>query len=101
MRYEVDPVELGDAAADLEAALARLASVRADLAVAELPAGLSGGAVAGATARLVGAWRDRFRDARLELLGLGSALEAASGLYAEVERRAATSLSMSAGGGTP
>ena len=99
MRYEVDPGTVAEAAAELEAALARLASIRADLAVAALSSALPGGEVAASTPRLVGAWRDRWRDARLELLGLGSALEAASGLYEGVERTAAAGFSAGFAGG--
>jgi hypothetical protein len=89
MRYEVDAGAVGDAAAETEAALARLASIRADLAASAVSSGLPGGETAASTGRLVHAWGDRFRAARLELLGLGSALEAASGLYQGVERAAA------------
>ncbi|WP_323099809.1 hypothetical protein [Intrasporangium sp. YIM S08009] len=101
MRYEVDPTTVGDAAAEIEAALARLASIRADLVVAAVSSGLPSGEAAASTPRLVEAWRDRFRDARLELLGLGSALGAASSLYEAVERTAAASLSDGSAGGAP
>jgi|SRR6478672_691683 len=99
MRYEVDPAVVGDAAAEMDSALARLASIRADLAVAAVSSGLPGGEVAASTPRLVEAWRDRFRDARLELLGLGSALAAASSLYEGVERTAAATFSAGSQGG--
>ncbi len=101
MRYEVDPDAVSDAAAGMEAALARLASIRADLAVAAVPSGLPGGESAASTPQLVTAWRDRIRDARLELLGLGSALEAASGLYTEVERTAAAGFDGATADGAP
>ncbi len=101
MRYEVDPAIVGDAAAEMEAALSRLASTRADAAVAALPSGLPGGETAASTPRLVEAWRDRLRDARLELLGLGAALEAASNLYEGVERTAAATFTAGSDGGAP
>ena len=93
MRYEVDTEIVCEAAAELDAADARLACVRADLAVASVSSALPGGEVAASTPRLVEAWRVRCRDARLELLGMGSALHAASGLYERVERAAATTFS--------
>ena len=101
MRYEVDTLGVGDAAAEVEVAIRQLASVRADLAVACVATGLPGGEAAASTPRLVEAWRERLRDARLELLGLGSALEAASGLYEGVERAAAAALASRPESGAP
>ena len=99
MRYEVDPGTVADAAAEMETALGRLASIRVDDAVAVISSALPGGEVAASTPSLVGAWRDRLRDARLELFGLGSALEAASSLYEGVERTAAAGFSAGSAGG--
>jgi hypothetical protein len=101
MRYEVDTGTVDDAAATADWALARLTVVRPDLAVEPVGVALAGGMLAASVSRISLAWRERLREARVELLGLGSALQEASRLYSAVEHAAARAFTNPSGDGAP
>ena len=86
MRYAVDTDELRDGADAVDLALQRLERLGIVPVMGSIAAGLPGGRVAGAVARLASVWESRVSDTRWMLRSLGGELVAAAETYDAVER---------------